>query len=175
MGTAMKRIVSAICLVALIAQLLWAFEDAPPMESLPSSVEEARARAILLHDTFETMLHEVHREYYREDENLTLPAAALKAVFRNLGKRHHVKFRWLAVQGQAMNVEHQASSEFEKEAARVLSSGEQAYEQVGDGEYTRVGRITLTSECLKCHVPNRKSTEDRAAGLIISLPLEKGA
>lgn len=167
----MKRILSTICVVGVIVHLVSAIENASPKESPPSSVEEARARAILLHDTFETVLHEVHREYYTEDENLTLPAAALKTVFRNLGKRHHVRFRWLAVEGQAMNVEHQASTDFEKEAVRVLSSGEAAYERIGDGEYSRAGRITLTSECLKCHVPNRKSTEDRAAGLIITLPI----
>jgi len=171
----MKWIVSGICVVGVIARLVIAVDEGTPRESVPSSVEEARARAILLHDTMETMLHEVHREYYREDENLMLPAAAIKSVFRGLGKRHHVRFRWLAVEGQAMNVEHEASTEFEKEAVRALSGGEAAYERVGDGEYQRAGRITLTSECLKCHVPNRKSTEDRAAGLIISLPLEKGS
>lgn len=169
----MKWIVSAICIVGVITQLVLALDQEPPRESVPSSVEEARARAILLHDTFETILHEVHQEYYQEDENLTLPAAAIKSVFRKLGKRHHVRFRWLAVEGEPMNIEHTASTPFEQEAVRALTKGETAYEQIGDGEYLRAGRITLTSECLKCHVPNRKSTEDRAAGLIISLPLEK--
>ena len=134
----MKWIVSGICVVGVIARLVIAVDEGTSRESVPSSVEEARARAILLHDTMETMLHEVHREYYREDENLMLPAAAIKSVFRGLGKRHHVRFRWLAVEGQPMNIEHEASTEFEKEAARALSGGETAYERVGDGEYQRV-------------------------------------
>jgi hypothetical protein len=29
----------------------------------------------------------------------------------------------------------------------------------------------LSSECLKCHLPNRTSTKDRAAGLVITMPV----
>ena len=36
----------------------------------------------------------------------------------------------------------------------------------------RAAPITLTNHCLKCHVPDRKSTEDRTAGLIISMPVQ---
>jgi hypothetical protein len=38
--------------------------------------------------------------------------------------------------------------------------------------YRRAGPITLTNHCLKCHVPDRKSTKNRTAGLIISVPLQ---
>ncbi|MCA9043870.1 MAG: hypothetical protein KDA69_06090, partial [Planctomycetaceae bacterium] len=35
----------------------------------------------------------------------------------------------------------------------------------------RAAPITLSNQYLKCHVPDRKSTEDRQAGLIISIPV----
>ncbi len=34
------------------------------------------------------------------------------------------------------------------------------------------GAITLSGECLKCHVPDRTDLKDRAAGLVISVPLK---
>ena len=169
----MHRFIPTVLILSFTMFLMAAPEVETPKEAPPSSVEQARARALLLHDTFETTLHAIHHEYYREDENLTLPAALFRDVFEDLAKRHHVRLRWLAVEGQAMNVEHEAATDFEKEAVRVLASGQPELEKIEHGRYTRAGRITLTSECLKCHVPDRKSTADRAAGLIISIPLPK--
>ncbi len=136
------------------------------------TADQARRQAEILHTTMHATLQIVHHRYYQEDEGLLLPAATLKEVFAELEKEEGVKLRWLAVEGQVMNTDHSARDEFEREAVKALKSGKPQYEQVENGIYRRAGSITLTNHCLKCHVPDRKSTEDRTAGLIISMPVK---
>lgn len=135
------------------------------------SVEEARQRAEVLHTSIHATLQIVHHRYYREDEGLLLPAATLRDVFAEIEKEHQIQLRWLAVEGQVMNTDHAPRDEFEKTAAKALESGKDSYEQVLDGQLRRAGPITLSNHCLKCHVPDRKNTDDRKAGLIISMPV----
>lgn len=141
-------------------------------EQSPPSVAEARGRAKLLHETIHATLHLVHQQYYREDEGLELPAAALQGVFRELADGEKVELRWLVVDGQAMNVAHIPKSQFEKDAAKALASGQEEFELAQQGMYRRAGKIALTSECLKCHLPSRMSASPRSAGLIIAMPIE---
>jgi hypothetical protein len=135
------------------------------------SVEEARGRARLLHETIQAMLQVVHHEYYREDETLPIPARTFQKVFRELADKQKVDIRWLAVTGQAMNQDHAPQNEFEKQAVSALASGTKEYELAENGAYRYVGVITLTAECLKCHVPNRTNLKNRAAGLVIAMPI----
>ncbi len=144
-------------------------ESPPPAARL--HVGEARRQAELLHEAIHATLQLVHDRYYREDEGLPLPAAVLSNVFADLEQKQHVQLRWLAVEGQAMNTDHKPRNEFELQAVQALKSGKQHYEQAEGGIYRRVGTITLSNHCLKCHVPDRKHTRDRAAGLIISIPV----
>jgi len=146
----------------------------PPTGVAPAeSVAEARGRAQLLHETLHASLQVVHHEYYREDEGLTIPAVTLRRVFGELADRHKVELRWLAVTAPPMNVEHKPRDEFEKQAVAALAKGDAEFEQAADGVYRFAGAITLSSECLKCHLPNRTSTKDRAAGLVITMPLAR--
>lgn len=150
-------------------------DDAKPVtedRSLPS-VDEARGRAKLLHETIRATLKVVHHEYYREDQKLPIPARTLKSVFRDLASNQQVSLRWLAVNAQAMSVGHNPQDDFERNAVQELSAGKPAHELAENGVYRYAGVITLTSECLKCHLPNRTSTKDRAAGLLISMPVAK--
>lgn len=144
----------------------------PAAKKLPS-VEEARGRARLLHEAIHATLQVVHLEYYREDEALKLPAATMKLVFRELAERHQVELRWLAVNAEAMNVDHKPRDEFEKRAVEVLGAGKDEYESFADGTYRLASPITLSSDCLKCHAPNRRSNQDRAAALVIAMPAER--
>jgi hypothetical protein len=137
------------------------------------SVAEARGRARLLHETIQAMLQVVHHEYYREDEKLPIPARTFKKVFRELADHQKVEIRWLAVTGQAMNQDHTPQNDFEKQAVREIASGAEEYELAENGIYRRAGVITLTSECLKCHVPNRTNVKNRAAGLVIAMPIDR--
>jgi hypothetical protein len=136
------------------------------------TVEQARRQAEVLHATLHATLQAVHLRYYREDEGLPIPAAMLKEVFADLEEEQQVKLRWLAVEGQAMNTDHKARDEFEHAAVKALQSGKRAFEWTEKGMYRRAGAITLGNHCLKCHLPDRKSTADRTAGLIISLPVQ---
>lgn len=140
-----------------------------PVTEVPT-VEAARGRARLLHEAMHATLQVVHHEYYREDEGLAIPAATLKTVFKELGKRQKVELRWLVVNAKAMNVDHNPQNDFEKEAVAALASGKHEFELAKDGVYRHAGLILLTSECLKCHLPRRTSTDPRAAGLVISVP-----
>jgi hypothetical protein len=141
-------------------------------EPLPDRVE-ARGRAKLLHETIHATLQIVHHRYFREDEGIPVPAFTLKSVFAELATEQKVKLRWLVVNAQAMSVDHEPQDEFERQAAKALADGQPDFELVDQGVYRHVAAITLKSECLKCHLPNRKSTEPRLAGLVISMPIEE--
>jgi len=136
------------------------------------SLEDARREATVLHTAIHATLQVVHARYYEEDEGLPLPAATMKDVFAEMEAAHGIKLRWLAVEGQAMNTDHKASDGFEKEAVGALKSGQKDFERTSNDVYRRAGAITLGNHCLKCHVPDRKNTADRIAGLIISIPLD---
>jgi hypothetical protein len=139
----------------------------------PTTIAEARGRAQLLHETIHGALQVMHRDFFREDEKLTIPSQSLEDVFRELTRSYGVEVRWLSVNTDAMNIDHRPKTDFEKNAVKALASGEGAFEAIEDDVYRRAGAIRLASQCLKCHVPNRTSTKDRAAGLVIAMPLAK--
>jgi hypothetical protein len=136
------------------------------------TVKEAQGRAVILHDLANELLRAVHQAYYREDAGLPIPAMLLREVFDESGKRSGVQFRWLAVDADAMNVDHKPKSEFETAAVQALIAGDSAHEETREGVYRRVGVVPLTSECLKCHLPNRRSAAARRAALMISMPIQ---
>lgn len=130
-----------------------------------------RRQAEILHSAMHSALRVVHDRYYREDEGLMIPAAAVGEVFDEVERDQKIQLRWLAVEGLAMNVDHSARTDFERDAVKALTAGMPFIETVEKDVYRRAGPITLSNHCLKCHLPDRKSTRDRTAGLIISIPL----
>jgi hypothetical protein len=144
-------------------------ENIPDDQRTPSPTE-ARQRAELLHEFVHETLLAVHHHYYREDEGMLLPATTMRGVFEKFGQSRGVQLRWLAVDAEPMNVEHAAKDDFERAAVKALKSGEKLFESVSADQYRYAGPIVLTSECLKCHVPNRTSVRDRLAGIVISMP-----
>ncbi len=162
-------LLGAACGLSLIARAT------PPQAEIPASprpnVVEARGRARLLQDSIVSSLTMIHHEYYREDEKLPIPARTYRKVFEELSQKQKVELRWLAITGQAMNVAHNPKTDFERQAAEVIASGATEFEATSDGIYRRVGVISLTSECLKCHAPNRTDVKPRKAGLVISMPI----
>ena len=113
----------------------------------------------------------IHHEYYREDEKLPIPARTYRKVFEELAEKQQVELRWLAITGQAMNVTHNPKTDFERQAADAIAAGATEFEATSNGIYRRVGVIPLTSECLKCHAPNRTDVKPRKAGLAIAIPV----
>ncbi len=168
MTSTIRHLSTALVLVASCPLLVMSAE---PTKAAPRTIaiDEARDRARLLHEMVHATLHYVHHEYYREDEGLTIPAETLKRMFREVAERQKVELRWLAVQGEAMNVDHKPRDEFERKAAAAIDEGKEEFEQLDQGVYRRAAPVALTAECIKCHVPNRKSTEVRFAGLIVRI------
>lgn len=167
----LKTVSFIVAALALSLIVLCVASSEEPQPARPT-VEQARRQAELLHTSMHATLQVVHHRYYREDEGIPIPAGVLKDVFADLKKEHQVSLRWLAVDGQAMNTDHVAKDEFEKEAVKALQADKSFFERSENGVYRRASAITLGSHCLKCHVPDRKSTEDRTAGLIISMPVQ---
>lgn len=167
------------CCISASSLTLLADERKEPAQSLattheipaPGSISEARARAMLLHESMRGTLQVVHRDFFDEDNAHAIPSASLEDVFEALAESYGVRLKWLIVETDIVNVDHQAEDEFEKAAVVALKSGKPTHEAVEQTGYRFAGRIRLASQCLKCHVKHRTSTEDRSAGLLISMPL----
>jgi len=146
-------------------------EDEATVADSPATTSEARARARLLHETIHGALQVVHRDFFQEDESLSIPSKSLEDVFSELERSHNVELRWLAVNARAMDTDHEPQNEFERVAAKALQSGKNEYESNTPDRFRFVGSIRLSARCLKCHLPLRSDNKDRAAGLVITMPL----
>ena len=73
-----------------------------------------------------------------------------------------------------MNIDHKPQPGFEKEAARVLATGETDFEQVADGMYHHAGAVLLFANCTKCHLSGLRPQQKvrSVAGLVISVPVK---
>src|SRR5690606_5086182 len=138
------------------------------------SVDEARGRARMLHGVYENSLHTMHRWYFDEDEKHIIPARALLEVFKESDAGSGRTTRWLAINTEAMNIDHEAKTEFDKKAVEALSAGKEEYEAVEDGVYRRAGAITLRAGCMKCHVSalTKQIKNERVAAIVVSMPVE---
>ncbi len=152
------------CVFSLLLVLPCRAESAP-------GVEEARERARLLHESFAETLRVVHRDFFRRDEHLPFPSQSLTEVFGGLATNRNVQLRWIAQEATAMNLDHLPKDEFERKALESLVAGKREVEAVEDGHFRFVGLIPLQNKCLKCHLQNRTSLGERAAGLAIRLPV----
>ncbi len=135
-------------------------------------VAAARERAKLLHDVYASTLEMLHHYYFRA-EGAVLPARAMEDVFSDMAESSKDKARWISVNTEAMSIQHEPKTEFEKKAAAVLATGKGEYEFVDGGVYRRAAAIPLRSSCVSCHtkhfaVPPKTP---RFAGLVISIPL----
>ena len=151
-------------------------DEPTPVQKLrpAANIDAARRQAELLHTTIDSALRVTHDRYFREDSLTPIPAGVLREVFRDLEKKQGVRLQWLAVEGQAMNTDHQAKTVVEKAAVTALKQGKPFFEQTGKERLLRVMPIKLTNHCLKCHVPDRRSLEDRTAGLLIEIAVAAG-
>ena len=86
---------------------------------------------------------------------------------------YDVRLKWLVVDTDVVNVDHKPANAFEKGAAAALGAGKPSFEQTEAGRYRYAAPIRLASQCLKCHVKSRTSTDERVAGLVISMPLRR--
>ncbi|MDB5335853.1 MAG: hypothetical protein JWN70_1472 [Planctomycetaceae bacterium] len=144
--------------------------DAPPT----IAVVEARERAKMLHEIYETTLRTIHSRYFKDNGSVPIPSRVMEDVFSRVSRKSTVTARWIAVNTQAMSLEHEPEDDFEKEAARTLGSGGQEFERIENGTYRRATPIILFDSCLKCHAPPPiRVTNARYAGLVISMPVNE--
>jgi CxxC motif-containing protein (DUF1111 family) len=140
-------------------------------QNLPRTVEDARGRARWVHEIIHGALQVMHRDFFDEDAvERSLPSQSLDDVFAEMARTHGVEIRWLggnATKGK----DHFPKDAFEEAAVAALIAGKPEYEAVETGRYRFAGPIRMQNQCLKCHVRDRKSLEDRVAGLAISFLL----
>lgn len=164
-----------IFLVSVVWLLTLRADEVTPKEppSIPpaTTVAEADARARLLHETIHGAIQIVHRDFFDVDNPGAIPSASLEDVFASLAESYQVELKWLIVETDVLNVDHQPKDDFERAAVKALRKGDPHYSEVEQDRYRFAGPIRLASQCLKCHVKQRLTTEDRTAGLSISMPL----
>lgn len=169
-----RRILGIIAVVGFSFAAI-ADDDAPLPSAegflAASDAKEARARAQMLHEMARGALQVMHRDFFDEENSHSIPSASLEDVFQEMHKSYEVKMKWLTVNTDVVNIDHQAETQFEKDAVKTLAAGKSFAELVTADRYEFAGPIRLGSQCLKCHVKRRTSNEDRTAGLIISMPL----
>ena len=61
-----------------------------------SPVSQARQRARLLQDLYETTSLAMHRHYFEPDKRRAIPSRAMEDIFYRINRRWNVKARWLA-------------------------------------------------------------------------------
>jgi hypothetical protein len=140
-------------------------------ENATATVTEARDRARLLHETVHGSLQVMHRDFFRKDKGLAIPSQSLQDVFVELNRSFNVQLQWLAVDTEAMNVDHTPREKFEQDAVAQLKAGAKEFEAVDENNFRYVGPVRLSSACLSCHVPRRTDNTDRMAALMITIPL----
>lgn len=148
-------------------------ESAAGRAAKPSrlTVDEAREKARLVHNIYTSTLDMLHHRYFNNDR-ATVPARALHDVFSSIERQERIAAGWIAVNTQAMSIDHRPQTEFEKSAARALRTGRREFELVDGDVYRRAGVIPLHGECLRCHdALGRDFKPGRVAGLIIAVPL----
>jgi Protein of unknown function (DUF3365) len=166
-----------IALLGLVCFVVSIWADTPQEEhpqSFPAATTrmEARARALLLYESIRGTLQVVHRDFFNDEDSTAIPSASFEDVFKEISRSYNVQLKWLNVETDVVNIDHQPEGDFEEAAVIELKKGANDYDDIEGKRYRFAGPIPLASQCLKCHVKNRTSTEARTAGLLISMPLE---
>ena len=162
---------------ALVIGAAWLLADDNPATQPSQRIahaeqsQEAQARAKLLHELTHGALQVMHRDFFDDENSHSIPSASLDDVFREMEKDFDVQMKWLTVNTDIVNADHQAATDFEKRAVQQLNAGHPFVEEVAATRYHFAGAIRLGSQCLKCHVARRTSNVERLAALVISMPL----
>jgi len=115
----------------------------------------------------------MHRDFFVDEDGFAIPSRSLDDVFLELEKSHNTQLKWLTVNANSMNVDHDPKTVFEKNAATALASGKDFFEATTAKNYQFAGAIGLKSQCLKYHLQRRTDNKPRTSGLMISIPIER--
>ena len=123
-------------------------------------LEDARVKAKLLHDVYSSTLDVMHHHYFREDRS-AIPARVMEDIFTELEERENIKAGWISVNAKAMSIDHEPDTDFEKQAAKTLASGQKDYERVEKGMYQRATGISLMESRLSWLPPGIRSLRQK--------------
>lgn len=184
----LHRLLTVVTLPGLLAASIFSLADETPSSNgsvalieieptitAATSIEEARGRAFLIYEMANGSLQVMHRDYFDEENLHAIPSASLEDVFIELNKSFRVEMKWLNTGTDVMNTDHAAKDEFELKAAKAIQQGKKFVEAFDLKEYRFAGAVPLRSQCLKCHVKDRKSSDDRFAGIVIRMGLDTTA
>jgi len=143
-----------------------------PDPSAPVTVAVARDRAQLMQRIYANTLEVMHDRYFH-DERAIVPARAMEDVFTQLKKETNIGARWISVNTKPMSLHHEPKSDFEKQAAKEISAGKEAFELVEKGYYQRAIAIPLGSNCVSCHTGFFMGApkSPRFAALVVRIPV----
>lgn len=136
------------------------------------AIEVARDRAKVMHEIYEATLDVMHHRYFHRERSV-VPARAMEDVFLQIKRQSQVEARWISVNLKPMSIDHEPTSDFEKQAAREIAAGKLELETVEEGYYRRAGVIPLSSGCVGCHAGlSKEATQSpKYAALVISVPV----
>lgn len=173
-----RRMLPAIlafgCAVTLSAAPPATPDDAKKSDKSQITISEAKERAKLLHGVYSATLDSLHHHYFRREDRV-LPARAMEDIFADVESETKIQARWIAVNTQAMSINHEPKGDFEKQAVEELAAGKPYFEQVEKGVYRRAGVIPLGAGCVGCHTKffSQPPKTPRVAGLVISIPVNE--
>jgi hypothetical protein len=162
---------AALCLAVSTGTFLAEPEKKVAPAAPPPVAAEAGMRARLLHETIHGALQVMHRDFFDEEKRHDIPSSSLEDVFVELKKQWDVEVAWMAVNAKAMSIDHRPQDAFQRAAAEAIAAGAERHEEIDGKRFRYAGAIHLGNSCLKCHVPNRTTLEDRRAAVLISLPV----
>jgi len=145
-----------------------------PSEPTTITPDEARGRVRILETVYISTLHNIHRNYFRNDQKLPVPSRVLEDVFYSLNRGNGIKSRWIAVNTPAMNIEHKPKPGFETRAVAAMKANKSRFEEIKADVLYSARSVTLLASCQRCHLSAlaQQNGGRRVAGLVIEIPLK---
>ena len=119
------------------------------------ALERAREQVRMLDDLYKTAVVRISSTYVTKDDDV--PAIMIaKQIFTAMRKNKWHSARLVDATGDPINDENSPSTDFEKEAFRVIRSGKPYFEKVeGEGDERRLLAATVVpavnKNCVMCH------------------------
>jgi hypothetical protein len=145
------RAVTTLSMMAFTFGLLTGASEPVPKAERDDALERTRAQAKMLDDLFKVAVVDITNRYDGP------PAAKVaKSMFAAAKEKNYFNARLLDVTGAPQNEANVAKDEFEKQAAKEISSGKAYFEQVigtGNARRLRVATVVpaVVQKCAKCH------------------------
>ncbi len=143
---------------------------------LADRVADARQRAVLMDEIYQSTLNVMHERYFHGDRAV-VPARAMEDIFKEIQQHSRVEARWISVSFDAMSLNHKPKGDFENKAAEAIANGKPYLETVDGDFYRRATPVPLGAGCVTCHQGffRNSSSKPKFAGLVISIPLKAAA